>query len=1321
MAQKTLKSGLSEKERQKRLKSDLIFNCSVIAILCTYFGAVLGGCANKIGTGTIWEVFEYFNAHLTESLIFFIPCDIVYVLIGLLAGVVIDVFLFDNYLRKKDIVANPHGDAAFEDNYEQYGKEFIIDPNIVEKKMGRELSEKEYFFNDDDGHKKVVIKKVNKDTYAACWKNTQIYSQNVALSINGKWCQRNSNALIFGASGAGKSRFFLSPNLLQANCSYVITDPSGDIMQGFGAFLRKEGYIIKCLNVEYMNQSCRFNPLYYIKDIQDIPVVVNSFMESTKVPGKGGGDEFWDQSAKSLLCAIIGYLFEVEPLEKRNFYNVLNLLRLAPQDENADETVDTEFDEMFQLLGRKNPGSYAYAQYKTFKLAPTKTALSTLISTAVKFSTYVDVPKFNNLTYRDEMELEKMGVAPYLDKNGKPMEKTIMDQYGKPMQQPVTDMNGKPVMKDGKQLTEDRKVPYTLEEIMADEKLKAQLKLDKYGKPVEGEPYKMALFLCIPQGDTTYNWIVGMMYSILFDKVYKAGSTRMHDLNISNPELAIPVRFLIDECANIGKIANLSEKLATCRKYRLSIVPIFQNYSQIVKVYGKEDANSIVSNCDTTLFLGGADPETLKIITAHMGKETVRTMSSSHSKASKGGGSLGQNFQQTGRELMSSYQIEQMKNSDCLVFIRAVRPFLDKKYPLQNHPNYKFTAEKNRKEYSFTNPFVLNYDDEEIESIRMKSISEEGFIEPQEVASARGRAAKAKRHDERLKKLDEYQEQMKKLPTFSKIKQENVKMDIVMAVRALDKDAADDKDEECILLLHEFDLQHGLNIYEEKIPDAIAKNDGDKEPQKTPEEHKRDVEKHTRASNIIKAQNGYSAPSAERDDYSLVASFNPLEEFSASIITDEDRKHFSKFFQDTKPAGKIGVAPFDDRRQHEAKEKSNKDAADKAAREEAMMKADAEKLAKMEEERQAKLAEQQRLEEEKKAEEERIRKEQEAEMARLEAEKREAEAKRIAAEKAAEEARIKAEQEAKAKAEQEERERQEALRLQKEKEEADRIRKEQEEAERKAREEEARREAERLEAERKAEEERLAKIEADKKAAEEAARLEAENKARAEAEANANVVDDKEAKRATLMEQLAKAKRKAERTAILAQLAALDDEDDEEEVETTENASQAPVSKPETTVVEEVVTTEPVIVNPVVEDTTNVEPDTLEDVDITVVVEGGNGSDEDFDELANLNDLLADAYKEVSEMEIEDVLPFPNKYNEHITEAPVVETIEVVETQEEQVVPTVVVVTDDANKVVEVEKKEEETKKELEEEEDEHYLSLDFDGFVENDYNDDDQ
>ena len=700
-----------KKDIRKVRLNNLIFGTTTVTTACFYYGLRIGNIIHQseqeIG------LFEAMATSMEEILakpFALFPSDWGSVLIFLTVALIVDIYMLNEYIIREGAIDDAQGDAAFEENFSQYDKEFCFDPKIALPIMGKKVNKRNTYMldarDDEEEHKKVIRKnmelnrrerrraekmlkkkltpkqlqrrlKTFSKKYRAiyeCRMQSQIYAQGLYLGLNGSWTQRNANAIVFGASGAGKSRFFLKPNILQANGCFIVTDPSGDIMQGLGGFLKLMGYTVKCFNVQEMTESCRFNPLYYVRKTTDIPIIVNTLIENTRGENTkpGGGDPFWDKATQSLLCAIIGYLFEVCPIEQRNFSNVLEILNMAQISEGATELGDNDFDSLFKELGKADPSSYAYLNYRVFKQAPAKTALNVLISTGVLLSQYIGIHEFNNLTFKDELELDKIGEEKY------------------------------------------------------------------------------ALFLNIPQEDTTYSWITAMLYSTVFRLMYAKGNKRMKEEGLDNPELKIPVRFLIDECANVGKIPNLDKILATCRKYRLSVVPIFQNYSQVVQVYGKEIANNIISNCDTFVFLGGSDDETLKIVCNHLGKETVQTLSYGNSKGKMASTSV--NKQSVGKELMSRINVEQMSNAMCLVFIRALKPFKVHKYKLEDHPHYRYTAEADKK-YIFKNPFNLKYDDEEIEGIRVKRKGEDGYIQPKVVDSARKRALDIQTEKEHARKL----------------------------------------------------------------------------------------------------------------------------------------------------------------------------------------------------------------------------------------------------------------------------------------------------------------------------------------------------------------------------------------------------------------------------------------------------------------------------------------------------------------------------------------------------------------------------------------
>lgn len=544
---------------ERNRKVSLLVYVGIVTAVCLYAGLHLGVVYRQMQQPGLFGALAEFGSHMLEHPLSLFPSDWLMAGMFLFVGIMIDLALYNEYLHVSGSVQDAHGDAAFETDIRQYNLEFVMNPWRVAEVTGGKVTDRTAPYNEE--HKRVLRRYPKGRTVTACLSGTRILAEGLYMDMDGRWTQRNNNETCFGASGAGKTRFYLTPNLLQLSGCYVVVDSSGDIEQNTAGFFKREGYLIKRFSTDDMEKSCRFNPLYYIRKPSDILIVVNTLMENTqegKKKGSGGDGDFWTKSTQALLCAIIGYEVEVLPMEQRNFSNLLEILRMNDLEENAEDVKVTDFDRLFQALGEADPASYAYHQYQTFKKAPARTALNILISTAVLISQYVDIPEFNNLTYKDKLELDRMG--------------------------------------------EER----------------------------------MVLFLNIPLADRTYSWITAMLFSVLFNCLYHKGKERMEAEGLSNPELKVPVRFLIDECRNIGKIPNLGEYLATCRKYRISISVIFQNYSQIVEVYGKEEANSILGNCDTMIFLGGSDSDTLKIVCERLGKETVKTLTFGSSKGRLG-------------------------------------------------------------------------------------------------------------------------------------------------------------------------------------------------------------------------------------------------------------------------------------------------------------------------------------------------------------------------------------------------------------------------------------------------------------------------------------------------------------------------------------------------------------------------------------------------------------------------------------------------------------------------------------------------------------
>jgi len=458
---------------------------------------------------------------------------------------------------------------------------------------------------------------------------------------------RNKNVLVIGGSGSGKTRFFVKPNLMQCESedypvSFVCTDPKGTILVEMGKLLQKRGYIIKVLNTIDFKKSHGYNPFSYIRSEKDILKFVTALIQNTKGEGKGG-DDFWVKAETLLYQALIGYIhYELKDEPERQNINTLvemiNSMEVRENEETFKNMVDFFFDDIEfgnkELGIEADPEHFALRQYKKYKLAAGKTAKSILISCGARLSPF-DIKEVRELMMYDELELDKLG--GYIVK--KPVE---------------TEKNGK-------------KVKTVVKETKAE---------------------KRALFVIISDTDSSFNFIVSMMYSQLFNLLCDTAD------NTFNGRLPVHVRCLLDEFPNIGLIPNFEKLIATIRSREISATVILQAQSQLKAIY-KDNMDTIIGNCDTTLFLGGKEKTTLKDISESLGKETIDMFNTGESRGQST--SYSQNFQKLGRDLMGVDEISVMDGAKCILQVRGVRPFFSNKYDIEKHHNYKFLADSNDK------------------------------------------------------------------------------------------------------------------------------------------------------------------------------------------------------------------------------------------------------------------------------------------------------------------------------------------------------------------------------------------------------------------------------------------------------------------------------------------------------------------------------------------------------------------------------------------------------------------------------------------------
>ena len=451
---------------------------------------------------------------------------------------------------------------------------------------------------------------VNRKYASKNYLENKLLSQNVRIGLNGKIHRRNLNTIVIGGSGAGKTRFYCKPNIMQCNTSFVVLDPKGEILRSEGYMLEKEGYVIKVIDLIDMPKSHGYNPFHYIQSDKDILKLITNLIRNTTPKGSQSMDPFWEKSETALLEALMLYLYHYAPEDEQNFTMVMEMLTYAEVKED-DEEYESPLDELFHHLERSDPDSLALKQYQIYKQAAGKTAKSILISVGVRLAAF-NLDSMASLTRFDELELDKIGER------------------------------------------------------------------------------KTALFAVIPDNDSTFNFLVGMLYTQLFQMLYYLADY------VYGGELPVPVHFLMDEFANVALPDEFDKLLSTMRSRQIFVSIILQNLAQIKTLF-KDSWESIVGNCDELYYLGGNEQSTHKFISEYLGKETLDT--NTFGKSTGHSGSYSTNYQQTRRELLTPDEVRLLNNDYGLLFIRGELPIMDKKYDLLKHPNINETTDGKQKPY----------------------------------------------------------------------------------------------------------------------------------------------------------------------------------------------------------------------------------------------------------------------------------------------------------------------------------------------------------------------------------------------------------------------------------------------------------------------------------------------------------------------------------------------------------------------------------------------------------------------------------------------
>ena len=451
----------------------------------------------------------------------------------------------------------------------------------------------------------LVKKHSNKDFF-----ENKLFTQKTRMDIHGKIKNVNLHTVVIGGSGAGKTRYYAKPNIMQCNTSYVVLDPKGEIIKSVGHMLEDEGYEIKVIDLIDMSKSLGYNPFHYIQSDKDVLKLITNLIRNTTPKGSSTNDPFWEKSETALLEALMLYLYHYAPEDEQNFTMVMEMLNYAEVKEDEDD-YESPLDELFKRLETIDSNSLALKQYKIYKQAAGKTAKSILISVGVRLAAF-NLEELASLTRYDEMELEQIGER------------------------------------------------------------------------------KTALFAIIPDNDSTFNFVIGMLYTQLFQMLYYQADF------VHGGQLPVPVHFIMDEFANVALPDEFDKLLSTMRSRLIFVSIILQNLAQIKALY-KDTWESIMGNCDSKLYLGGNEQSTHEYISKELGKATIDT--NTYGKSEGRSGSFTTNSQRTGRELLTSDEVRLLDNNYAVLFLKGERPVRDRKFNLLKHPRIKQTMDGGREPY----------------------------------------------------------------------------------------------------------------------------------------------------------------------------------------------------------------------------------------------------------------------------------------------------------------------------------------------------------------------------------------------------------------------------------------------------------------------------------------------------------------------------------------------------------------------------------------------------------------------------------------------
>ncbi|MCM1244718.1 MAG: type IV secretory system conjugative DNA transfer family protein [Roseburia sp.] len=448
--------------------------------------------------------------------------------------------------------------------------------------------------------------------------DNKILSRNIRFRYD-ESTLRNGNIFVVGGSGAGKTSFFLTPNLLQCHGSNVYTDPKGSVLEELGTFLEKQKDTIVCvINLCEMEKSMHINPFLFLRTQMDVSKLISNLIQNTNSENiqNSTADPFWEKAEIVFLESLFFYVWLQCPqtfvnekgktirLEK----NMSSVLYLLEEAEIKSADVPTGLDRRMSALETEQPDHPAVKSYKRFRSGAADTKRSVLMTVNARMQPF-DNPELLDIFSGNDIPLNEVGI----------------------------------------------------------------------GKDGDGKT-KINLFIVIPDNDTTYNFVPGMIYTLLLEDLY-------YRARLYGGRLPIDVGFWLDEFANTKMPANFDKVLATCRSRGIYCVPMLQSLAQIKQLFKDGAWEGVVGNCDTFIYLGGNEQSTFEYITKLLGKWTIDKKTSGESRGTSG--SYSENMDVLGRELMMEYEVRLLPQDECIIFVRGEEPLRDKKWFPWEYEEYK--------------------------------------------------------------------------------------------------------------------------------------------------------------------------------------------------------------------------------------------------------------------------------------------------------------------------------------------------------------------------------------------------------------------------------------------------------------------------------------------------------------------------------------------------------------------------------------------------------------------------------------------------------